>query len=284
MSVKTVLPKMNLSTTENTDSNFSNAIWADCPFFAIQDGELPGAVFYDNFLSFPKTPATTEGNWGQYAQFSSTGGTITAGTGLGGEAVLASDGDDEGASIRTLATPFKIIRTGKKFWFEARVKASTITDTKNGFFLGLMENAALTAIVPIAADGTIADQNLVGFHRLEGDGDAVDTIYKANGVTQVTVGADAVTLVADTYVKLGMVFEPEVDPMIHDPSLSNAAKWNLTFYKNGVRLADKKQIPSAAGTDFPNDVGLGLVFAVLNATGTTPGSNTIDWWRAAQLY
>ncbi len=283
MTVKSVLHRRNLGSAL-TDRNPSPNIWADCPWEEIQSGNIPGVAFFDDFASFPKTPATTEGNWGQYAQFSSTGGTITAGTGLGGEAVFASDGDNEGASIRTLATPFKIIRTGKKFWFEARVKSSTITDTKHGFFLGLLADAALTATLPIAADGTLADTNLVGFHRLEGDGDAVDLVYKADGVTAVTTGADAITLEADTYVKLGMVFDPGVDPYVHDTDLSGDTKYLLTFYLNNLRLADYKQIPSAAGTDFPNDVGLGLAFAVLNATGTTPGSSTIDWWRAAQVY
>lgn len=284
MAVKTIVSRGNLSAAHSSSNRlWSPNIWHDCPWVAIREGTVAGVAFEDDFASFPKTPATTEGNWGQYAQFSSTGGTITAGTGQGGEAVFASDDDNEGASIRTLSTPFKIIRTAKKFWFEARVKVSTIADTKFGMFLGLMQNVALTATVPIAADGTLADTNLVGFHRLEGDGDYVDTVYKADGVTAVTVGTDAKVLVADTYVKLGMVFEPAADPLIHDPAQTGVNKYVLSFYADNLKLADHKQIPSAAGTDFPNDVSMGLVFAVLNAAGSSPGNATIDGWRAAQL-
>ena len=47
-------------------------------------------------------------------------------------------------------------------------------------------------------------------------------------------------------------------------------------------LPDTKAIPSAAGTDFPNDVRLGWCVAVQNATGTTPGSTDLDWIRCAQ--
>ena len=284
MTVKSVFYRGNLGSAR-TDRAPSPNIWGDCPWLDIVEGKTAGVAFFDDFLAIPKTPATTEGNWSQYAQFSSTGGTITAGTGQGGEAVFGSDGDDEGASIRTLATPFKITRALKKLWFEARVKSSTITDTKHGFFLGLMADAALTATVPLTAAGALADTNLVGFHRLEGDGDAIDTVYKADGVTAVTVGADAVTIAADTYVKLGMVFETQYpDPFVHSVDPATTANTHLlTFYANNLRLASYKQIPSAAGTDFPNDVGLGLVFAVLNATATTPGTSTIDWWRAAQL-
>lgn len=275
MAVKPVSVRKNRATT-GSNADFSDHVWGDCPLGGLRDNSVSGWLFEDDFLSFPVTPATTEGNWGQYAQFSSTGGTITAGTGQGGEAIFASDGDNEGASIRTLATPFKINRSTKKLWFGARVKFSTITDTKNGVFFGLMENAALTATVPIAADGTIADQNLVGFWRREGDGDAVDTIYRANGVAMAAVGADAVTIAADTYVVFEMKYEP-------DPDLHVGTKYLLTFYANGVRLADTKQIPSTDGDDFPNDVALGLVFAVLNATGSTPGNATLDKWRCAQL-
>lgn len=281
MTVNTVDFRGNLG-AYNTDRNPSPNVWYDCPWLDLVEGNRSGVWFFDDFLSFPITPATAEGNWGQYAQFSSTGGTITAGTGRGGEAIFASDGDNEGASIRTLATPFKIDQSLGKFWFECRIKSSTVADTKHGIFVGLLENAALTATVPIAADGTLADQNLVGFHRLEGDGDQIDTVYKANGVTQVSVQSDVLsttntaagTLAADTYIKLGMVFDPT-----NDISGTNY----LSFYVNNLRLATAKQIPAADGTDFPNDVGLGLVFAVLNATGSTPGNATIDWWRAAQI-
>lgn len=267
--------------TPSTTRDPSTSVWQGCPWLDIVEGVTPGVWFYDDFTSFNKTPATTEGNWtagNGYAQFSDTGGTITAGTGQGGEVAIGSDGDNEGCSFRTLATAFKLARTTKKFWFEARIKSSTITDTKHGIFLGLWEDVALDATHPIAAAGTLSDNNFVGFHRLEGDGDQIDTVYKANGVTQVTVQADALAaadvLVADTYIKLGMRWYPT-----GDPDGSN----RLAFYANGNRLTTSYQMASADGTDFPNDVGLGLVLAVLNATGTTPGTSTIDWWRAAQL-
>jgi hypothetical protein len=287
MAVNSIGVRPTLGSTADTNRLWSPVIWEDCPWSDLVEGNVQGVYFFDDFLSFPITPPTTEGNWSQYAMFSSTGGTATAGTGQGGELTIGSDGDNEGASLRTLAVPFKIARTTKKFWFECRVKSSTITDTKHGFFIGLWENVALTATVPIAAAGTLSDNNFCGFHRLEGDGDQIDTVYKADGVTQVSVQTDALptasVLVADTYIKLGMVFEPDIDPMVHDVGLTSLGKYNLTFYANGVRLTTRKQIPSAAGTDFPNDVALGLAFAVLNATGTTPGTSTIDWWRAAQI-
>lgn len=253
----------------------SDNIWFDCPWSELVFGTVSGVWFEDHFTSFPKTPPTTEGNFGRYAAFTSSGGTMTAGTGQGGELVIASDDDNEGASIRTVATPFLISRSTKKFWFEARLKVSSVTDTKYGMFIGLMQDVALTAILPITAAGAIADTNICGFHRLEGDGVHLDTIYKADGVSQVNVQTDAATIAADTYFKVGMRYDPSDDP--------TGTTYLLSFFKNNTLLTTTKQIPSAAGSDFPNDVGLGLVFAVLNAAGTSPGSATLDWWRAAQL-
>lgn len=260
----------------DTTRKYSGAIWADCPIEAIRSGLVEGFVWEKEFTAIPGGAIpTTEGAFGDLALFSSTGGTAVTDTGeVGGGLKIGSDGDNEGVGIRQVITPVKINLSNGDFWYEAIVKTSTIADTKHGFFLGLLESVSLTATVPIAADGTLADQNLVGFHRLEGDGDKVDCVYKADGVTQVTVQADAGTLVADTYTKLGMKFVPK----------RNIGKGigYLTFYQDGVAIGSK-QIPSAAGTDFPNDVFLGFVFAVLNATGTTPGTSTIKKVRMAQL-
>jgi hypothetical protein len=286
MSVKSIRFKKNRGSAR-TDRDYSPNIWSDCLFTAILEGTVNGVIFDDDFTKFPKSAATTEGNWGDYAQFSSTGGTLTADTGQGGGVVMGSDGDDEGASIRSLATPFKIARGLKKLWFEAVFKKSTIADTKHEFFVGLMQDVALTATMPITATaGTLADTNLVGFYfdGTSGNGAVGSTTYKADGVTAVVVGTDEVTgLAADTYVKVGFTFDPDPDPFVADPARTTGNKNLLTFYQNNLRLASYKLIPSAAGTDFPNDIGLGPVAAVLNATGSTPGTVTLDKWRCVQL-
>lgn len=253
----------------DTSRGPSPSIWADCPILEILGGMRNGITIYDDFLSGPRVAAGAEASYGNYRGFADTGGLVADGAEWGGTLNLSSDGDNEGASFRTACAPFQIARGQGKLWFECRVKTSHIDDTKHGIFVGMMADNALTAIVPITAAGAIADVNIVGFHRLEGDGDYFDSIYKADGVTQVTVGSDAAAITADTYVKLGFVFNPKT--------------YELTFYRNGVKLANSYTVIAAAGTSFPNDVRLGLVMAVLNATASTPGSAEIDWWRAAQL-
>jgi hypothetical protein len=266
----------------------SGTVWGDCPWNELMEGIVPGYYFWDDFTSFFKTLATTEGNWAAehgYAQFSSTGGTgINPDTTTqGGVWTFGSDDDNEGASIRTLSTPFRIDRSTRELWFEARIAVSTIADTKTDLFVGMMEDAVLTNIVPITAAGAIADQNLVGFFRPEtartvaGTGGAImNTVYKANGVTAVNVQTDAVALVAATFTKIAFKFKRGTDKDFPGTNM-------LSFYQDGVRLSGSKNIPVAQGTDFPNDVTMGLVIAGLNAAGTSPGTASIDWWRAAQL-
>lgn len=258
------------SNAANTDIRFSPFVWNNCPIREIRDGTIEGWIFEDDFVNAHPVAAGAEGLAGDYYGFASTGGSMALADEISGAMTLSSDGDDEGASIRTKGRPFQISRSHGNFWFEARLKFSSIANTNSGIFVGLSDSLTLTATIPLTAAGALGDENLVGFLRAEGDGDQLDCVYKADGVTAVTVQADAApsALVADTYVKVGMFY--------------NADTYVLTYYINGVSVATKT-IPSAAGTDFPNDVRLGLILAILNATGTSPGTVTIEKWRAAQL-
>jgi hypothetical protein len=269
----------------NTGMGYSGTIWGDCPVEELRGKQATGPqgfLWEKIFTSIPITPPTTEGNWGDMAAFSDTGGTMTADTTeIGGGVAIGSDGDNEGASMRTVVVPAKIILTGGDFWFEARILTSTITDAKHNIFLGLMENVALTATVPITAAGALADKNLIGFQRPEsarttaGTGGAImNAVYKADGQTAVNAQTDAVTLVAATYTNLGMKFIPK-------RNIGKGAGYFLWF-QDGVQVASYL-VTTTAGNPFPNDINLGFVFAVLNATASSPGTSTIKHVRMAQL-
>lgn len=265
----------------DTQSMPSGSIWADCPTddFKGRSSNVPAGFFrHIDFADFRTSSNVNAAQafWERGLKvFGSDGGSIATLDERPGGSTFAADGDDEGVSVGQMHYPFRIDRGLGNFWFECRIKTSTITDTKHGFLLGLIDASSLSATVPIAAAGTLADENLVGFFRPEGDGDGIDTVYKANGVTAVTVGANAVVPVADTWMKLGMTFKATGDPV---------AQNRLTFWLNGAPLADGKVIPTADGTDFPNDVNMGFVFALLNATATTPGSTSLSWAQICQLY
>ena len=205
--------------------------------------------------------------------FTSTGGTFThvQTAGEEGDIKVSSDGANEGANFSQGTEPFTIVKNAGELVFEARFKVSTIANDGLNTFAGLIETHTQSATVPIVAAPTeavpLADQNLVGFSQNEVDGDQLNTVYKANGVTLVTLKADAHTLVADTYVKAGMVFNRNNDNI-------------LRFYVNGFELPDTFTMVSGVGDDFPNDVQLGVAYAVLN--DTVIGNTHLSWIRCAQ--
>lgn len=261
--------------TADTSRGFSPNVWRNCPLASLNEDPSIGTFFYENWTRVPvlTTPTiTTQANYGGgWKAFGSSGGTVVTSAEQGGGLVLTETDDNEGIGLATIALPFKIIRGGGDFWMECRFKTNEVADTKHGIFIGLLDSATLSATVPIAAAGTLADENFVGFHRLEADGDQMDTVYKADGVTQVTVQADALhtALVADTYTKIGMRY--------------NASDYTLTFYQNNLELSSTKTVPVAAGTDFPNDVQMGLVVAMLCAS-SDDAIVTLSWIAAAQLH
>ena len=251
----------------------SPEIWANLPR-DINDPNV-GYEFFDDFLDFGvKTLPTTVGHAsGGYDGFGSSSNTVAdAGIRGGGITLSATAADNLSISLATVAKPFQITSNassaGKPLWFEARIKCSTVVgNDESNFFVGLAGTSVLAVAVPLTTAGAVADINAVGFHRKEADGDIADFVYKANGVAVVEQIADAATLVADTFIKLGFYFDGET---------------TLTTYVDGVANATTKTIPNATGTDFPSDVTLGPIIAHMNDDGT-PGTLTIDWWRCAQL-
>lgn len=263
----------------DTGEGPSEAIWKHIPRGEILENPQKGIYLFDDFHDLPAHGSTASGvvsgALGRYSHYIYQGGGITGGNltgGVGGVAVFASDGDNEGAAIGPQVGGFNLAAAKGKFAYEARVKFSTIADTKFGAFLGLLEGGAIAAGVPLATDGTLADKNFIGFHRLEGDGDQLDFVWKADGVTQVSHITDAIELVADTWIKIGFLFEPVA---------VDARK--ITILKNGVPLSTFVTTALMAAAAFPSDIALGPAIATMNATGSTPGNMSVDWHSAAQL-
>lgn len=282
MPIEAIQPGQNGTGIANTTSKWSPSVWNGFPIEGIRNGLVDGIVQEWHFGTLqPYGTGAAEAYLDQgLLVFGSTGaaGTYFAGPNLDNGYNMLSDGDNEGMGLRSQLVPFKLSRASKRFAFEIVLEDDTITDTKHGFFAGLIENSAITATSPIAAAGTLADLNFVGFHRLEGDGDKLDCVYKANGVTQVTVAADAVTLAVDTEVRLGMTYGQR-------PDFDTNSRFTLRFWNNDLPIASgNKVIPSTDGDDFPNDIALGFIVTLLNATGSTPGSLTIKRARVAQEF
>lgn len=274
------MQKIGLKDATDTTTGPSPSIWGTCPVLEFTEDPSKGYHVFERFLLPPVlvTPTiTTQALYGNGLKaFGDTGGTIlsTAGasTGVGGGIVLLTDGTDNDAlAIATISLPLQIIRGGGNVWFEARFKTSTITDTTHSIFCGLYEQQTMSTILPIVAAGTMADANYVGFIRTEASsgGAVLRAQYKANGVTAVDITATAKTIVADTYYKVGLLY--------NDQTLK------LKMFVDGAQVGSDYTLASAAGTDFPNDVPLGFCFAMHNgASAANLDKCTLNWYRMAQ--
>ncbi len=223
---------------------------------------------WQDFVRIPiAAEPTTTADYGPIKLFSDSGATFLELDAEGGIFNFVEATSNEGLSIASLHQPFKIIQGAGTLVFEARVKVASITVASN-LFVGMLDSTAMTAVIPITAGGVTSSHNMVGFFGGEADilGE-VATTYTANSVTMVEVKADAFLMEADTWIKMGMVFNRKGDNL-------------LEFFVNGNVLPDTKAIPSAAGTDFPNDVRLGWIIATLGGAGAV--DTDVDWIRCAQ--
>ncbi len=259
--------------TADTGRSHSQSLWGNCPLLDIRNGVVPGIIAEDDFLvggliTSPTTEAALIGI--PYIGFGSSGATITYAAEQGGAVVCTEATDNEACYFKNKIPAFQISSNKGRLWFEARVKVSAITDNQIGFLCGLMDDTAMTVIVPLSTANPpifATTGNFVGFWGREEDAGAVRSTYVADGVDSVVVQAGVHQFVADTYVKLGMRFDP------------NDAK--LRFFVNGVEQTSTKTVPNATGTDFPADVMLNFMFGH-RLGGSTSSLSTCDWFRVVQ--
>jgi len=230
--------------------------------------ERPNAWIHDyqDFRNLPATLNTTADVFGPCEAYASAGATFLTLDEDGGPRQIVEATDDEGFAIRMGSQPFKIIQGHGELVFECRVKKQEVALASN-LFVGLIEAVIPSVTVPLTAAGAITDNNYVGYVSLEADPDAIIDEYQANGIAGVNTNS-SIALVADTYIKLGFVFNRDGDN-------------KLWFYTNGQKQATSKAIPSAAGTDFPNDVRMGWIVAAIGGAASSVNV-TADWIRVAQ--
>lgn len=251
----------------------SGNIWHDCPVMDIIADPGIGYGFQDDFTDWGVTPTMTSlVGFNRYTCFGGATGTLTNDEALGGGLVVLTSVANEATSVGRDPV-FNITSLGGAFWFEARVKTSTVTTNELAFFVGLMDTTARTATIPLTATGALGDVNLMGFHRPEANTTALDFSYKSDGVSIVEVNSNIGTLVADTYVKLGFKFVP-----------NDAGTARVQVFVDNVKQAvsASNTIENATGTDTPSDVLMGPVFAIQGAVAPDQ-SITVDWWRCYQL-
>lgn len=307
MAIVTVVPQGNLAAS--TVRGPSPAIWANFPAAAIAENPGVGQHFFDDFNKAGGNTSTASGTyiggWGDWATYMYQGATITDGQLEGGVISMQSDGDNEGVSLASSTGSFRITTTStlalnQKLWFEARVACSTITTAKSDCFVGLssglLSSGLAQAAWPITAtDDTLADTNILGFHRKGGTPTDWQFVYKLTGQTVVyptglTTLATSVlgaALTASQYVKLGFLFDPSATPkLIGTASTGQTAgvlkQPLITVFVNGLPAAAFLTSTNVQGTAFPTSF-MSPSLAIMNQSGTAPGSLLADWIRCGQL-
>lgn len=250
----------------NSGRGVSPGIWSDCPWLEILNDNNIGFGIHDEFLNVGATTAPY-----QYVGDASpaflgldtddyNGGVIRAPiTNTDNNEAYMASGNDTGVlgAIDTLAN------AGRKTWFEARIRSSYITDM--GLYLGLAEAGFVAANALVDNTGDLADGSIIGFHRPAGASELLDFVYGTNGTAHTIGKADIWTPAADTWVKLGLKYDPKI---------------GIYAYVNGVLVTPDPILASA--TNFPD--GEGMLFAFGAKTGTATAINLdADWWRFAQL-
>lgn len=271
----------------NSGNGPSPAIWADCPWVNAIDDPNVGYGWFDDFLGL-QDPTTAKA-YGPYLMLDTGDSTITASPEVGGavKILVTTDNEDVGiklgdATSAAFAIPANSATTpGRKLWFEARVKVSAITDAYGGMFVGLANEGALSANFIADAGNDFADQDLLGFWKDETDdstGSHVHVVTQKTGADFDTIIDTVTELVADTYVKLGFVYDPEAP-----------ARKRIKFFVNGVEQSTYVGETSTDATcyirdttNFPGGEEMNPIF-YLSAASANDLSAYMDWWRVFQL-
>lgn len=262
----------------------SPAIWADCPINSFLKDPGKGKYLFDDFLNSlvgKETASATDftsnvGNiasdiaWYVYEDEGKLANCAIQ-SDADGVLMLDQDGTDDDNTVITTGGNITGIFTitseqEAKFWFEARFKVSTVTASDLAIFVGLTEEGQAASTKPMGAVGAIGDIDHIGFHSFETDSTGLDFVYTLAGQTDGST-ADVGTLAADTYIRVGLKFEPG-DNKVH-------------VYVDGVEQKNAAVLASAS--NFPSGEKLALTVAISSgSTGIDADNLKIDWIRAAQ--
>lgn len=218
-------------------ASLSPAIWADLPTMKMVAAPADFVEVYDDFAKGVTTDTTVPG-WG----FVGTNADVTAVADE--ESVIELEGsgaDNDSAFIVSNPLYDLTMNSGKRFWFEARVKVED-EDADQAIVVGLIEAAGMTAEAVADNGADLIDEDFIGFYA-ETDGTNMGDIkaaYRQGGGTTTDVDADSHSPANDTFVKLGMKFD---------------GKETVTFYVNGASVATL-DVGDLTGDSLTNKVGV----------------------------
>lgn len=272
----------------DTDRQCSPNIWSQFNALRLVEDPTYGCHFFDDFLYMQSEDGTDD----VYFKYIDTSNTIRlvaqTATVVGGEVALVTDATDNDAPVLAFRGAnagggnISSVILGNSSTasfltlFETRLKKSSITDNQCAFFAGLAEATARAADDGLLEDDTgdiVNSISAIGFRAKHDNGEELDFVYQDAAQTAPTeVIANIQAMVADTYIKLGFVYNPLEE---------NSKK--IKIYVNGVEQSTYVTTTNIDAATFPENDAMTPTFGSKNgeATATTL---TIDWWRLAQVY
>lgn len=258
---------------------FSPAIWDTCPVMKFMLNPQAGFVYFNDFRNKGVAVANNKnvaaaaalGTCGDVdACTAATSGTTisTLATDANGIVHLESTTADEDAIISVLGgnntAGMVEFRAGKRVWMECRVSLLNITNSKFDAFFGFAEQGLVATTTLITTSDAMVDKDYIGFLRVYADGDKLDTVCNTAGAEgPTTIQADAATIAADTFTKLGIYCDGTT----------------IYFYQDGVVLSTSITLADATLT--LDDEELAWYAGILIGGDGDTASIEVDWVRIA---
>ncbi len=236
---------------------------------------------FEDFKGFNNTYALAS-NLGRYASdaggyisYEDTGGSILGSVSADYQGAIVmltdtSDNDENDIALGDNTGGAFTLKTGMRaFGYECRMRFSQIV-TQN-FFCGLCEPGRAIADGLISDAGGLGTKSILGWSVLEGAAATMKGTHGLNGQTAVQESLAVKTIVASTWYKFGVRYEPGApDGLV------------LKYYVDGVFISGI----ATEGTSFPasaSGVVLTPFFCQKNAS-TVANVFTIDWYKAMAKY
>ena len=253
----------------DTRRRYSDRVWRGCDVVEINN-QKKGIVVEDDFDTFYPTASkyVISGTSATAAPIQTVPGGVVqlaCTNSANGEAYL-------GGGIKLGAWGSIITNTPNALWYETRVKVSDITNGVYAFGLAKPSDVAAAMI----ADTTLVPAttvSAVGFRTLVASPSRLDIFYMDDAAATVYV-TGAATLVADTYVKLGIRFNGTYGGT---PNM-------IQFFVNGTEVANTAGTFGvlSSATNFPDSIPLTHFWAAkTNASAALTVS--IDYFRGANI-
>ncbi len=316
MSVNSIQYANNLNA--NTARGPSEVIWKDCPWNAMKGDMSQGMTFEDDFIMAGNADMSSayKNSLGQWSSYGYAGAQINDAQLEGGVIKLSSDGDNEGLTLLSSAGSFRFVTTStlvnnQKMWFEARVAKSSVTTAHMTGFVGLMKPTLASGLPTTAQPLTTTDDipmtagDLFGF-LLSGTANATTggtmtevgvTFVLASGTVNYPTNLKTLmastgntVLAADTYVKLGWVFDPTAKYRLVTTATARqtVGQWRrplITFYVNGLRVPtflSSDDVDNATATQAFPTAFMSPCISIMNEASQSSDYLAADWIRIAQ--